>query len=135
MAKEIIATPPGVFDAATKGWKYSNAVKAGNTVYLAGQVALDVEGNVVGKGDYEAQLRQILENIKRILEAAGSKMTDIVWIQWLCKDIRQGLLNRSFPVYEEYFGDYHPPGTLIQVSGLGDPDLMIEVQVIAVIDE
>jgi len=41
MAKEIIATPPGVFDAATKGWKYSNAVKAGNTVYLAGQVALD----------------------------------------------------------------------------------------------
>ena len=135
MAKEIIKTPPGVFDSATKGWKYANAIKANNTIYVAGQVALDVDGNVVGKGDYEAQLRQILENIKRILEAGGAKMTDIVWIQWLCKDIRQGLLNRSFPVYDEYFGDYHPPGTVIQISGLGDPYLLLEVQVIAEIDD
>lgn len=135
MVKEVIATPPGVFDAAVKNWKYASAIKAGNTIYLAGQVAYDEQGNVVGKGDYEAQLRQCLENIKRILEAAGAKMSDIVWVLWLCKDIRHGLRNRQFPVYEEYFGDHHPPGTLIQVSNLGDPDFMLEVQVIAVVDD
>ena len=66
MPKEIIA-PPDVVPA--RG--YSHAIKAGNTVYVAGQVAWDINGNLVGKGDFEAQARLALENLKRVLEAAG----------------------------------------------------------------
>jgi 2-iminobutanoate/2-iminopropanoate deaminase len=89
---------------------------------------------VVGKGDFEAQHRQCFENIKRILEAAGAKMSDIVWILWLLKDIREASNIRQFPAYKEYFGDHHPPGTCVQIFNLGVPELLLEVQVIAVID-
>ena len=133
MAKEVIA-PPNVFDSRKK-FRYSQAIKAGNTIYLAGQVAWDEEGNLVGKGDFEAQERQIFENIKRILDSAGAKMSDIAFIRWLCKDIREGLKVRQFPVYKEYFGDHEPPGTLIQISSLGEPELLLEVQAIAVVDK
>jgi enamine deaminase RidA (YjgF/YER057c/UK114 family) len=97
-------------------------------------VAWDEEGRVVGKGNFETQERQIFENMKRILEAAGAHMSDIVWIMWLCKDIRDGLTARQLPPYEEYFGEHEPPGTLIQVSNLGEPELLLEVQAIAVVD-
>ena len=137
MAKEII-TPPGVFDSRKK-YKYAQAIKAGNIIFLAGQVAWDENGNVVGKGDYDVQLRQIFENIKRTLAAAGAQMSDIVWMLWLHKDIRDstrsGIGGRYSPVWKEYFGDHEPPGTRIQVAALGQPDLLLEVQVIAIVDK
>ena len=132
MAKEFI-NPPNVFDARKK-MHFSQAIKTGNTIYLAGQVAWDENGNLVGKGDFEAQERQTFENIKRILQAAGASMKDIVWILWLCRDIKDGLKVRQTSAYKEYFGDHDPPGTLIQVVNLGGPDTLLEVQVIAVVD-
>ena len=133
MVKEIIQ-PPNVFDSMKK-WGYHQAIKAGNTIYLAGQVALDENEEVVGKGDFEVQHRQCLENIKRILEAAGAKMSDIVWILWFLTDMREGSKLRTLPAYREYFGDNNPPGTCVQISNLGTPELLLEVQVIAVIDD
>ncbi len=132
MAKEIIYAP-GVYDTRKK-YKFAQAIKAGDTIYLAGQVAFDEEGNVVGRGDYEAQQRQIFENIRRVLAAAGATMNDIVWILWMCRDIRDGVKNRQFPAWKEYFGDCEPPGTLIQIDNLLSPELLLEVQVIAVVD-
>lgn len=133
MAKEIIK-PSNVFDSKKK-WGYHQAIKAGNTIYLAGQVALDENGGIVGKGDFEAQHRQCLENIRRILEAAGAKMSDIVWILWFIKDMEDGSKLRTLPAYREYFIDNDPPGTCVQISALGTPEFMLEVQVIAVIED
>ena len=137
MAKEIIV-PKGVLDSRKK-YKYSQAIKTGNLIFLAGQVAWDENGEVVGKGNYEAQLRQILENVKRTLAAAGAQMSDIVWILWLHTDIRHamtsGIGGRHTPLWKEYFGDSMPPGTRVQVSNLGAPDLLLEVQVIAAVDK
>ena len=96
---------------------------------------LDENGEVVGKGDFEAQHRQCLENIKRILEAAGAEMNDVVWILWFIRDMREGSKLRTLPAYREYFGDNDPPGTCVQISNLGTPELLLEVQVIAVIDD
>src|SRR3989304_8489947 len=106
MAKEFI-NPPNVFDARKK-MHFAQAIKTGNTIYLAGQVAWDENGNLVGKGDFEAQERQTFENIKRILQAAGASMKDIVWILWLCRDIKDGLQVRQTSAYKEYFGDHDP---------------------------
>ena len=133
MKKEFFS-PPNVFNSHKK-WGYHQAVKAGNTIYLAGQVALDENGEVVGKGDFEAQHRQCFENIRRILAAAGAKMSDIVWILWFLKDMREGSKVRTLPAYREYFGKNDPPGTCVQISNLGTPELLLEVQVIAVIDD
>lgn len=130
MAKEIIS-PPNVFDTR-KRYGYSQAIKAGNTIYLAGQVAWDEDGNVVGIGDFEAQTRQVYENMKRILEAAGASMTDIVWMTILCKDVRE--FPKGAAAFKEYFGRYYPTGTCIQIASLAEPELLVEIQAIAVVE-
>jgi reactive intermediate/imine deaminase len=127
MTKEIIA-PPDVVPA--RG--YSHAIKAGNTIYVAGQVAWDVEGNLVGKGDFETQARQALENLKRVLAAAGAQMTDIVQLNYYIRNLEDFAKIRN--PYREYFGKYFPPQTLTVISSLADPELLIEIQAIAVID-
>lgn len=127
MAKEII-NPPDVVPA--RGW--SHAIKCGNTVYVAGQVGWDVEGKLVGKGDFEAQSRMALENLKRVLKASGAQMTDVVQMNFYITNLD------DFPKiknpYREYFGKYYPCQTLTVISSLAEPDLLIEIQCIAVID-
>ncbi|MDP2936425.1 MAG: RidA family protein [Dehalococcoidia bacterium] len=127
MPKEIIA-PPDVVPA--RG--YSHAIKAGNTVYVAGQVAWDINGNLVGKGDFEAQARLALENLKRVLAAAGAQMTDVVQLNYYIRNLEDVAKMRN--PYREYFGKYFPCQTLTVISSLADPDLLIEIQAIAVID-
>ncbi|MDO8690281.1 MAG: RidA family protein [Dehalococcoidia bacterium] len=127
MAKEII-NPPDVVPA--RGW--SHAIKTGNTVYVAGQVGWDVEGKLVGKGDFEAQSRMALENLKRVLAAAGAQMTDVVQMNFYIINLEDFAKIRN--PYREYFGKYYPCQTLTVISSLADPDLLIEIQAIAVID-
>ena len=67
----------GIF-SYSENLKIAHAIRAGNTVYISGQVALDPDGNVVGEGDVEAQGDYIWGNIKKVLEAAGASMDDVV---------------------------------------------------------
>ena len=127
MAKEII-NPPDVVPA--RG--YSHAIKCGNTVYVAGQVAWDIEGKLIGKGDFEAQSRMALENLKRVLAAAGAQMTDVVQMNFYIINLEDFAKIRN--PYREYFGKYYPCQTLTVIKSLADPDLLIEIQAIAVID-
>ncbi len=127
MPKEII-NPPDVVPA--RG--YSHAIKCGNTVYVAGQVAWDVEGKLVGKGDFEVQSRMALENLKRVLAAAGAQMTDVVQMNYYIRNLEDYPKIRN--PYREYFGKYFPCQTLTVISSLADPDLLIEIQAVAVVD-
>jgi reactive intermediate/imine deaminase len=133
MQEELI-NPSNVLDSKNK-YGYSQAIKVGNTIYLAGQVAWDEEGNIVGKGDIVAQTRQIYENIRRILAPAGATMNDIVRMTIFCKDVRE--IAREIPkwleVKREYFGNHHPVGTCIQVAGLWDPAMLLEIEATAVV--
>ena len=117
---------------ASGGTMYSPAVRAGNTVYVSGQVAFDKEDRVVGKGDIEAQARQVFENMKAVLEAAGGTLDDVVRINVYLTDV----LNRPgfHRVRERYFKpDRLPASTLVIVKGLIHPDLLVEVEAVAVI--
>ncbi len=127
MAKEII-NPPDVVPA--RGW--SHAIKTGNTVYVAGQVGWDIEGKLVGKDDFEAQARMALENLKRVLAAAGAQMTDVVQMNFYIINLEDFAKIRN--PYREYFGKYYPCQTLTVIKSLAEPDLLIEIQAIAVID-
>lgn len=112
---------------------YSYAIRAGNTVYLAGQVSLDREGRVVGD-TVEEQARQVWRNISDVLEAAGSSIAGVVKVTYYMQDVRE--IAREIPIREEVFAGRPPPAvTAMQAAALGLPGLKMEVDVIAVIDD
>jgi reactive intermediate/imine deaminase len=99
-------------------------------VYISGQVPLDGDGQLVGEGDFEAQTRQVFENLTRALEAAGASWTDVVKLNFFLTDVTQITSVRA--VRDEFVDTEHPPAsTLVQVSGLFRPEVMIEVEAVA----
>jgi reactive intermediate/imine deaminase len=127
MPKEII-TPPNVH--RPRG--YSHACKCGNTIYVAGQIAFDQEGKLVGEGDVVAQTEVAYENLKRVLEAAGASISDIVLMRIYTMDLDG--FNKTADIRRKYFGKHFPVTTLLVVVGLDEPGTLIEVEAIAVVD-
>ncbi len=111
---------------------YSHAAKAGDTLYIAGQIAQDVNGNLVGKGDFEAQVRQVFTNLKNIMAEAGSSLQHIVKMTTFLTHYSYIETYRS--VRNEFFSEPFPPNTLLIIGSLALPDYMVEVEAIAVLD-
>jgi enamine deaminase RidA (YjgF/YER057c/UK114 family) len=113
-------------------WPYSHGIKVGNTLYVAGQVALDEELRLVGPGDAEAQARQTWTNIQKVVEAAGGRITDVVRVTTYVADL--GDVEAIHTVRREFFpdGDY-PVATVVQAAKLGLPGLLLETEAFAVI--
>ncbi len=111
---------------------YSHAIRCGDTLYLAGQVAFDEQNQVVGAGDPERQAEQVWRNIGLAVEAAGGTLADVVKITIFLKDVRHAAAEIS--VRERLFepGRF-PVCTLVQVANLGLPDLLMEVDAVAVL--
>ncbi len=127
MAHEILklkTVPPTV--------GYSHAAKAGNTLYIAGQVAQDVDGNLVGQGDFEAQVRQVYTNLKNIVEESGGSLQNIVKMTTFLTHYNYIETYRN--VRNQYFPEPCPPNTLLIIESLALPNYMIEVEAIAVLD-
>jgi enamine deaminase RidA (YjgF/YER057c/UK114 family) len=106
-------------------------VEGRRTIFVSGQLARDREGNVVGAGDMRAQMRQVGENVKAALEAAGASLADIVKSNTYVTDIEEFF--KHVDVRMEYFGAL-PTSTTVEVRRLAHPDLLVEVEVIAVVD-
>jgi reactive intermediate/imine deaminase len=113
-------------------WPYSHGIKVGNTLYVAGQVALDEELRIVGPGDAEAQARQTWRNIQKVVEAAGGKVTDVVRVTTYVADLAD--VEAIHNVRREFFpdGDY-PVATVVQAAKLGLPGLLLETEAFAII--
>ena len=101
-------------------------------VFIAGQLSRDGSGNVVGKGDMRAQIRQCCENIKTALTAAGASLADVVKISTFAVDIEKFFENVD--VRTEYFGSVLPTSTTVEVRKLASPDFLVEIEAIAVTD-
>ena len=123
----------GIF-SYSENLKIAHAIRAGNTVYISGQVALDPDGNVVGEGDVEAQGDYIWGNIKKVLEAAGASMDDVVkGFQFVVGQDNFAGMSRA---RRKVLGDKPLRCmTAIVVSGLVKPELLLEVDVVAEIAE
>jgi reactive intermediate/imine deaminase len=107
---------------------YTDAVAAGDTLYLSGIVPADAEGNVVGD-DVVAQARQVFANMRRVLAAAGAEPADVVKVTVYLLDVDdRPLIN---PVRQEFFGDARPASTLVEVSRLALPGARLEIEAIA----
>jgi enamine deaminase RidA (YjgF/YER057c/UK114 family) len=116
----------------TKDRGYSHVAKVDKTLYIAGQVARNVQGKLVGKGDVEAQARQVYTNLRNILEEAGGGLRNIVKTTTILT--HYGNVEGYRKIRNEFFGDIMPPNTLLIIESLASPDFMIEVEAIAVLD-
>ena len=113
---------------------YSQAVKAeGNRLlFISGMTARDKEGKVVGKGDIKLQTRQVLENIKAVLEEVGATFNHIVRVTVYVTDMSH--FKEIHQLRAEYFKKDYPASTMVQVSGLVSEELLIEIDAIAILD-
>lgn len=120
-------------EAIYKPTTYNHAMRAGNTLYVAGQVARDTNGNLVAPNDVAGQARQVYYNLRRVLEAAGAKPEHVVKVTTYLVDPADS--KAVSEVRLEFFGDHRPPHTGLVVAGLGSPEVKVEVEVIAVLEE
>jgi 2-iminobutanoate/2-iminopropanoate deaminase len=113
---------------------YSHVVVAEGRrmIFVSGQLARDRHGNVVGKGDMRAQLRQVGENIKVALEAAGATLNDLVKTTTYVTDIEEFF--KHVDVRMEYFGAALPTSTTVEVGRLAHADFLVEVEAMAMTD-
>jgi enamine deaminase RidA (YjgF/YER057c/UK114 family) len=105
---------------------YSRAVRVGNMIWVSGTTATDGKGGIVGKDDVYAQAKQALANIERALTQAGARLTDVVRTRIYVTDVAQWeAIGRA---HGEAFGAIRPATTMIEVSALIDPDLLVEIE-------
>lgn len=131
MPRRVISHPK--LPAPMRGGAFSAGVEAseGRTVYVSGQVSMDAEGNVVGEGDIRRQTETVLEHVKTVVEEAGGGMDDIVKVTVFIRDM--GLYDEIHEVRRRYFEEPYPASSMIEVSALIDPRLLIEIEAVAVI--
>lgn len=110
---------------------YSRAVRVGNIIEVAGTTAVDAEGQVVGAGDISKQTDYIFNKIRNALNHAGSRMSDVIRTRMYLTDINDW--EAVARVHGDIFSDIKPVSTLVEVSGLIDKELLIEIEVSAVV--
>src|SRR5207302_842699 len=106
---------------------------SGRLVYVAGQVALDEQGKLVGPGDVEAQAQQVFTNLGHALRAAGATFEDVVKLNYYLTDVSNLVAVRT--VRDRHVDTENPPAsTLVEVKGLFRPEFLIEVEAVAIVD-
>lgn len=124
--------PQGVSPA--RGYSHVVSVSGQRTVYIAGQIALDAEGNVVGRGDLGAQARQVFKNLQAALAAAGATFADVVKMNTYVVNLDPANLTPIREARAEFLPQTNPPAsTLVGVTQLAVEGLLIEVEMIAVV--
>jgi reactive intermediate/imine deaminase len=128
MVKKVIA-PKNLH----RPFGYAHAIQIDHTIYISGQIPLDMEMNVVGKKNMAAQTEQVYENLKKVIEDAGGTMRNIVMLNIYCTDL-EAYDKETRHLRKKYFGDYYPAITAVEVKRLYRADFMIEVEAVAVLD-
>ena len=115
------------------GGRYNQIVKKGNMVFIAGQTAVDKDGNLVGAGDPAAQARQVYTNLEAAIRSVGGKPSDILKTTTYLTSLDYLVPTR--PARQAFYGDHLPTSTMLIISGLADPAYVIEVEAIAILDD
>lgn len=130
-----IITPPNL--APPKGYSHGVKVRGRATLYVAGQVAFDAHGKVVGAWDIVKQFEQVLANFRQVLAAGGATPQDVVKLNIYTSDKRAYRANLT-PIGQAYravFGHHYPAMTLVEVKSLYDEGILVEVEGVAVLDD
>jgi 2-iminobutanoate/2-iminopropanoate deaminase len=119
--------------APMRGGAFSSGVEApaGRTIYVSGQVSMDAAGDIVGEGDIRLQTETVLEHVKTVVEEAGGELQDIVKVTVFITDM--GLYDRIHEIRRRYFEEPYPASSMVEVSALIDPRLLIKIEAVAVV--
>ncbi len=133
MAFELI-DPDGL--ESPVGYAHVAKVTGGTVVHVAGQAPFDERGQVVGKGDFVAQFRQVMHNLQTAVEAVGARPNQYAVLTIYVTNLEAYWSNKKplGAAYREVFGKYFPAITLVEVKRLYNPDCMIEISGMAVVD-
>ena len=125
MQKHVILTDK----VAIPQGNYSHAIQVGNLLFIAGQVALDPNGKLIGKRDSAAQTRQAMENIQALLEAAGATFDNVVKLNVYVLNMadREAMGKARSP----FLKPPYPTSTLVEVRQLANPDFLVEIEAVA----
>jgi reactive intermediate/imine deaminase len=110
---------------------FSRAVRVGDLVFVSGTVAWGPDGKLVGKGDVYAQAKQTLANIEGYLREAGASLKDVVRTRIYLTDI--GRWQEVASAHREAFGDVRPAASLLEISSLAEPEMLVEIEAVAVV--
>ena len=118
--------------AQARGYSQAVVTTGGRTIWLAGQVAIEDAAGRSLAGDFDGQVREVFARLGRTLEEAGARLSDMVTMTVFITDARLG--DRFTQLRREIFGDDFPASALITVAGLARPEMLVEVQGLAVAD-
>lgn len=118
-------------EGLTKPTGYTHVVVSGGTIYMSGQVSMNEKGEVIGKGDLRTQTQQVFENISKCLKAVDATFADIAKMNTYVVNMKPEDLPVIREVRMKYLNAEHPPAsTLVGVTALANPDLLIEIELI-----
>jgi reactive intermediate/imine deaminase len=136
MAKQILPMTAPLAASGPYSGKvaFSNGVRVerGELLFVSGQLAYDDNRNLVGKGDMKAQTRQVLKNVKKVLDWAGATSSDVVKVTVFVKDISK-FRDIHDARLEFFHPDHLPASTMVEVAGFVHPDALIEIEAVAVL--
>ena len=124
LQSDAVAVPRGIMSQGV-------AVPAGRMIFASGQVAREVDGQLVGRGDIRAQTRKTLQNLQAVLTEAGATMDDVVKVTVFVTNLSEHFA-AIHEIRAEFFAAPYPASTLVEVSRLVDPEMLIEIEAIAV---
>jgi len=110
---------------------FSRAVRVGDTVYVSGTVAWGDDGKLVGHGDTYAQAKQVIRNIEKALAQAGASLEDVVRTRIYVTDMSR--LEEVARAHGEAFREIRPASSMVEVSALAEPEMLVEIEAIAVV--
>jgi 2-iminobutanoate/2-iminopropanoate deaminase len=123
MAERVEIETPGLYKMFS-----ADAVRYGDLIFVSGCVSADADGKILGD-DLATQTRGALDNLRKVLQAAGADLENVLKTTVFLRDISQRGVTHD--IRREYFGDSPPASTMVEVSGLGRPEYLIEIDAIA----
>jgi 2-iminobutanoate/2-iminopropanoate deaminase len=129
MKLQRIVTKPDPYEA----FRLAQGYRVGDLLFISGQAAIDDAGNIVGRGDFDAQARQVFANLERALRAGGSSLRNVIKVTIFLTDMSH--FDRIVELRGNYFAAPYPADTIVEVTSLYSKDAMIEIEAIALADD